>query len=249
MKKAVIYLNLGTPKAPNAWAVSRYLRQFLMDPFVLDIPYIFRWLLVNLIIVPFRSSQSAHAYKKVWLREGSPLLINSKNLVAKLDNYLKKNHGAAWDCFLAMRYGQPSIESVLQTVVASGYSEIYLLPAYPQYALSSTETAFVEAERVIQHLGFKGPVYKLQDYYSEPGFIHAVAEKIKQAQADFKPDHILFSYHGLPKRHLSVLHTECVFNSECCNKVWAENRNCYRHQTFMTTHAVVKELGLKADSF
>jgi ferrochelatase len=249
LKKALVYLNLGTPEAPQAWPVSRYLRQFLMDPFVIDIPWIFRWLLVNLIIVPFRSRKSAHAYQQVWTADGSPLMVNSRKLVQKLDLYLKKNVSTDWDCFLAMRYGQPSIESIIKKVMAAGYNEIYLLPAYPQYALSSSETAFTEAERVIKAEGFAGVVYKLQDYYNEPGFVKAVAEKVAQVQKSFRPDHILFSYHGLPKRHLSVLHPECSFNNECCTKVWAENRNCYRHQSVMTTQALVKELGLKPEQF
>lgn len=247
MKKAVLYINLGTPDSPDKKSVGRYLRQFLMDPFVIDIPYFFRWVLVNLIIAPFRSKKSAHAYQQIWTQKGSPLLVNSQELVSKLSAHLRAEEG--WKCFLGMRYGKPSISEVASKIVHEGFDRVHLVPAYPQYALSSSETGFQQAEACFKELGFGGPVYRLQDYYQDPGFIRAVAENIRAVQKSFKPDHILFSYHGLPKRHLTKLHPECEFQRSCCEKVWAENRNCYRHQSVMTTRALVADLGLEPSEY
>ena len=248
MKKVVLYLNLGTPDHPEKKAVKRYLKEFLMDPFVIDIPKWVRWPLVNLIIAPFRSGKSAHAYQSIWTKEGSPLLVNSKKLVEKLQAQLNLMAPGRYEVLLGMRYGQPSLKKMAEVIVSGGAQEVLLLPAYPQYALSSTETAFVEAENQLRAAGFKGRLQRLQDYYEDSRFVEAVAEKIEAVQKSFQPDHLLFSYHGLPKRHLTRLHPECSFNT-CCLVPSEKNRKCYRHQSFMSTQALTKKMNLKTEDY
>lgn len=249
MKKAILYLNLGTPDQPDKKSVGRYLRQFLMDPLVIDIPYFFRWFLVNLIIVPFRSSRSAHAYQAIWGQNGSPLLVYSKNLASKIDLLVKRKWGNDSAAYLAMRYGQPSLNTVCKEIIKCRHESIYLLPAYPQFALSSTESAFVEAEKVFQELGYRGQLHRIQSYFEATEFTSLVANKIAAYQKNYSFDHLLFSYHGLPKRHLTKLHSSCQFGSCCLGSTSDKNKNCYRHQCYVTTNKIVKELNLDVGKY
>lgn len=231
VKKKLLLLNLGSPETPEPKSVGIYLKEFLMDPFVLDIPAILRWILVHIVIVPRRKYRSAHAYKKVWTAAGSPLVEHTRNLAEKLAADL----GEEWDVQWAMRYGPYRLKG-------RDLKDVYLLPLYPQYALSSTETAVVEARK----LGATG--FYFPDFFVEPEFIRSYSEQIKKFQT-LHPDYkLLFSYHGLPKRHLvKVTHPEskCTVDASCCDTMSQANRWCYRAQCMATTRAIALQLGLK----
>src|SRR5437588_3864818 len=178
MSTGVLLINLGTPDAPTPHAVGRYLRQFLMDGFVIDRPAPLRWLLVNVLIVPRRKYQSAKAYQKIQLPEGSPLLVYTRALARQVGERLNES-GENYVVEYGMRYGSPSIRSALQNLKARGVSRIVVLPLYPQYAESSFETAVVETKRSAKELGLEELLTFLPPFYDDPEFINAWAERIR----------------------------------------------------------------------
>lgn len=231
MKKTLLLLNLGSPENPDPKSVGKYLKEFLMDPLVLDIPAFFRWILVNILIVPRRKFRSAQAYKKVWTSQGSPLVENTRQLAEKLSPLM----GDQWDVQWAMRYGDNF------GLKGRDLRDIYLLPLYPQYALSSTQTALDQARL----LGARG--FYLQDFYDQPEFITAYAHAIRTFQSQHPGYQLLFSYHGLPKRHLTKVtqpESHCTTDKNCCDRLTMANRNCYRAQCMATTRAIAKQLHL-----
>lgn len=249
MKKALLYINLGTPDNPSVSAVTKYLKEFLMDPYVIDVPFLLRALLVHGLIVPRRAKKSAAAYRQIWSSAGSPLMVNSIELVSRL----KEKFGKEIDVQLAMRYGSPSIQEAMTNLFAAGAEDVYVLPAYPQYALSSTETARVEVRRAYAKLSEihnkKMRLHFIESYEAHPAFIEAYVENIVSAAQKFNPDFYLFSYHGLPIRHLQKMNQECAGEGECSLHDTPLNSRCYRRQCYKTTTALVKKLGLKADQF
>jgi ferrochelatase len=251
MKTGILYFNLGTPQSPTPRDVGVYLREFLMDPLVIDIPYLFRALLVYGIIAPFRSRKSAHAYQQIWTSEGSPLLINSQKFVSKLQAEL----GADIPVALGMRYGRPSLREALVELIEKGVTDLRVLPAYPQYAKSSTETGFVKIREEWKALLTKGAVRQgdvqvrmVKSYEDHPAFIQAIAQQVKEAAKDFHPDHYLLSYHGLPLSHLQKANAECV-GGDCSLRLSSSNQDCYRRQSFQTSSALAKELQLRTGQY
>lgn len=240
-------MNLGTPDAPTPAAVRRYLREFLGDPRVLDIGPVGRALLLNLIILPFRPARSAAAYAKVWDAErGSPLLYHSRDLAAAVAERL----GADWHVELAMRYGRPSIEAALDAFAASEVERIVVLPLFPQYASSSTGTA---QARVMQLAGERWNVPALDfvpAFHDDPGFLSAFAQVTRPVLAEFRPDHVLFSFHGLPVRQVVKTDrtgTVCFERETCCDDL--SNPSCYRAQSFATARALARRLELAAERY
>ncbi|MES2745612.1 MAG: ferrochelatase [Bdellovibrionota bacterium] len=243
-KTGVILINLGSPDKPDTPSVRRYLQQFLMDWRVIDIPYLMRWLLVYGPISILRAPKSAHAYQKVWRKEGSPLVIEGFNLAKRVGEIL----GPDYSVHLAMRYGSPSIESVVKKMLDEGVEEIRALPLYPQYASASTASSVDELNRVLGKEVAFPPLRILPDFYDHPGFIASFAEVTKTflESSNFKPDHILFSYHGLPEHQMRSADrskSHCLQAADCCNRITAVNRFCYRAQCFQTTFALQKALG------
>lgn len=240
--KGVLLLNLGTPDAPTTPDVRRYLREFLSDPFVIDIPPIARWLLVNGIIAPFRSPKSAKAYQQIWTDRGSPLLFHTRDLAEKV----QKDLGHEYSVKMAMRYGKPSIAEALREFKLESVNEIVALPLYPQYALSSTESSIAEIRRQAALLKEAPRVRLLPPFYGDLGFIRAFSTIGKESLANFNADHVLFSFHGLPERHLTKLHPDFCLKADyaCCSLLTAENRNCYRAQSVCTARLIAKELNL-----
>lgn len=238
----LLLLNLGTPDEPTPPAVRRYLREFLGDPRVLDMNPIGRALLLNLIILPTRPAKSAHAYRSIWDAErGSPLMFHSQDLAAGVARTL----GPSWQVELAMRYGKPSLPDALARL--AGCSRVVVLPLFPQYASSSTGTAI---ERVMAIAGEAWNVPNLQvvpAFYDDAGFLDAFAAVARPVLADLRPDHVLFSYHGLPERQilksdpLPVGQKQCLTDG-CCDRFAAPN--CYRAQCYATTRGLVARLGL-----
>lgn len=245
----VLLINLGTPDAPTPDAVGRYLREFLMDPFVLDTLAPLRWLLVNIAIVPRRKYQSAEAYQKVQLPEGSPLLVYTRalaNEVAHCLNLSAENYAVEF----GMRYGNPSIRSALESLKSRGVSSIIVLPLYPQYAESSFETAVVETKRAARELGCEDLLTFLPPFYNDPGFINSSAQHIRANIDPEKTDHLLFSFHALPVSHLTKFHHDNrAPSAECCTEVTATNQNCYRAQCFETARAIATRLQLHPDDY
>lgn len=245
----ILLVNLGTPDTPEPKAVAKYLRQFLSDPLVIDINPVARYLLVNLIIAPFRSKKSAEAYKKIWTSEGSPFLKKSQNLLEKVRNrYSEKDFAIE----LGMRYGNPSIESAIDRLLSFPIQRLIVLPLYPQYALSSTQSSIDEVNRILQVKNVKLPVDIIGAFYDEARFINAFAQLGRSHIEKFRPDHILFSFHGLPERHVHKTDpagNHCLANSNCCDQITEKNSNCYRAQSFMTARLIAGLLKLDSDNY
>lgn len=245
-RTGILLINLGTPDAPTPEAVGRYLREFLMDGFVIDTPAPLRWLLVNVLIVPRRKFQSAAAYQKIQLPEGSPLLVYTRALAQKVAGEL----GDEYLVEFGMRYGNPSIGSALAKFKNQEVDRIIVLPLYPQYAESSFETAVVETKRSATELGVDDRLKFLSPFYDRPEFIDAFALRIRQSLAKQNSEHVVFSFHGLPERHVTKLHPQhCLRSANCCEQIGASNRDCYRAQCFSTARAISQQLEVKADSY
>lgn len=242
----VLLVNLGTPDSPNVRDVKKYLREFLMDPFVIDIPWLFRWLLINLIIAPFRSPKSSHAYLKIWQEEGSPLYINTKNLALKLQVSL----GKSFHVRFAMRYGKPSLLSEL--LALQNVSKIVLLPMYPHYAESSIRTTVEAVNLLIKKNKLKTPVEVFKPFYADSLYVSSLSKSIQDHLKGQRIDHYVFSYHGLPERH--ILKTDstknhCLKTSNCCLQICEANKNCYKHHATQTTLKVIEKLDLNPEDY
>ncbi len=207
MKNVVILVNLGSPRSPSVADVRAYLREFLIDPLVIVMPAVFRWILVNGIIAPFRSPKSAEAYAKIWdAQTGSPLLYHSQNMVNKLTAELPDVK-----LRLAMRYGEPSLRAAVQQ--SASCDRLYVLPMYPQFAESSSGSVLVEVRKICRESQFKGEILECRSFSAHPGFIKSVAENIAREIETFRPDSLLLSYHGLPIRQVGTYRDECFATS------------------------------------
>ena len=243
----VLLVNLGTPRAPETGDVRRYLREFLSDPRVLDMAAPARWALVNLVIAPFRAPRSAAAYRKIWSAAGSPLLANGVALRAALAAEL----GAGFVVELGMRYGEPSLAGALERLCAAGVTRIVALPLFPQYASSSLGSALARLFELAAERNNVPPLEALAEFYDAPGFIAALAEIARPLLAVFQPDHVLFSYHGLPERHMRAgdpTGRHCLVSETCCDALVFANARCYRAQCHATTRALAAALDLAPGS-
>jgi ferrochelatase len=252
MKTGILLVNLGSPEAPTAAAVRPYLREFLSDPRVIDIPAPLRWLLLNAVILPFRPAKSAAAYAKVWTPEGSPLIANSRAFAAKLAVTLGDDYRVA----LAMRYGKPSLASAIEELTREPLKEIVIFPLYPQYASASTGSSLEEALRLLAPLQNVPALRTIPAFYNAAGYIRALAENAAPLLASLRPDHVLFSYHGLPERQIrkseyAPEHADLCLAREdgCCAHHGIDNPFCYRSHCFITTELVANELGLGAGTY
>ena len=239
--KGVLLVNLGSPDSPEPADVKNYLREFLMDERVIDFPYLVRSLLVKGIILNTRPKKSAKAYKKIWWKEGAPLIVLSKRLKEKLEKKVDL------PVELAMRYGNPSIKYGLDSLSKKGVNEILLIPLYPQFAMATTETILVLAEEIknkyYPHLKFSS----FKSFYDDKNYIRVLSNSIKEFLNNKKWEHLLFSYHGLPISHVkrsdkSGKHCQKVEN--CCGLSLDANSMCYAHHCSLTTEAVTKKLEL-----
>jgi len=239
----LLLANLGTPADPSPAAVRRYLRQFLSDPRVLDIGALGRWALLNLIILPTRPKKSSEAYKKVWSEAGSPLLVHSRALAESVQARL----GDGWAVELGMRYGQPSLEAALDRLSERGADRIVFFPLYPQYAASSTGSSIEELYRVAGSRWVTPAITTIGAFYDDPGFVRAFAEVGRSVIERERPDHVLFSYHGLPERQVQKADrtgAHCLRSPSCCDAIGPANRDCYRAHCYATTRAITATLGL-----
>ena len=246
MKKGVLLVNLGSPKSPTSKDVKPYLDEFLMDKYVIDVPFLLRALLVRGIILQTRPKKSAAAYAKIWWDEGSPLIVLSKRLQAKVQEQVSV------PVELAMRYGDPSIENGLQKLSDQGITEVLLFPLYPQHAMASTETILVLAEKLrkekFPHMSFT----IVPAFYNQKDYIRDLSNSIKSHLETFEYDHLLFSYHGIPERHIrksDITKSHCKIDGSCCNTPSLAHEFCYRHQCYETTKQVVEFLGLEEGKY
>lgn len=239
-RRGVLLLNLGTPDAPETAEVRRYLREFLMDGRVLDIPTPARWILVNLLITPTRAPKSAKAYRAIWREDGSPLLVYSRALASAVEQQLGERVS------LAMRYGNPSIEAAISDL--GEVDRIVVVPLYPQYASSSTGTALEAVFAALSRRAHVPPVSVLPPFFDDPGFLDAQAALARPLVDG--ADHVLFSYHSLPERHIRAASPGCELTVRCC--LPASGRvppACYRAQCLATTRGLVSRLGLADAGF
>jgi protoporphyrin/coproporphyrin ferrochelatase len=240
MSKGVLLVNLGSPDSPSVADVRRYLREFLMDGRVLDAPWPVRFCIVHFAILPFRPKHSAEAYLKIWTTKGSPLVVTSRNLQAQLQQRV----GVPVE--LAMRYQNPSISHAVRNLAQRGVQEVLVIPLFPHYAMSSFETA---AERVKEVAASLAPQMRLKvqpPYYEEPEYITAL---VGSAQDYLKAgyDHLLFSFHGVPERHLrksDPTKHHCLASDNCCTTPSLAHATCYRAQCLKTVAAFVQRAGV-----
>jgi ferrochelatase len=247
-RTGLLLLNLGTPEAPDTPAVRRYLKQFLMDPRVVDLPAPARWALVHLVILPTRPSKSAEAYRKVWTAEGSPLLVHS----LAFRDALRARLGAAWQVSLGMRYGRPSIQSALTELLDSKVDRIVAAPLFPQHSSAATGSALGALYRAAATLPNVPALSVLDAFYDDPGFLDAFAAVGRPQLEALRPDHVLFSFHGLPERHVrrsDETGRHCLSGESCCASMTESNRHCYRAQSFATARLLAARLGLAAGTW
>lgn len=244
-KKGVLLINLGTPDSPSVKDVRKYLTEFLNDPYVIDINWLARTLLVNLIIVPFRAPKSAEIYKKLWTKKGSPLLYYSEEVQEKLQQEL----GDDYAVHLAMRYKNPSMDKVIAEMEKEKYSEIIVIPLYPQYATSSTKTSIVKAKKLFNKWEKHPQINFIEHFYNAPLFIDAILAQVKKfTLSDY--DHILFSYHGLPIRQLTKVHKgKTCEELNCKTEINEHNQYCYQAHCYETTRLIVAKLGMKPTDY
>lgn len=246
-KKGIILINLGSPDSTDEKDLKKYLDEFLMDERVIDKPWILRALLVKGIIVPFRASKSAEAYKKIWTEEGSPLIVYTKRLQEALQERIEQ------PVEIAMRYGNPTAEDAYFSLLKKvpDLEEVIILPLYPHYAMSSYETAVEEMKEVHRQKNYRFKLSFVPPFYNDQLYIRALSENIRSyLNSDF--DHILFSYHGVPARHIrksDITGHHCLVTEDCCETESPAHAFCYRHQIKCTTRLVSEELRIPRSKY
>jgi protoporphyrin/coproporphyrin ferrochelatase len=246
-KRGIILMNLGSPDSTEVGDVKRYLNEFLMDEKVIDYPYLLRYLLVRGIIVPLRAPKSAKAYQSIWTDEGSPLMVISEQLRQAVQNKVTE------PVVLAMRYGNPTPKVAFDKLVGltANLEEVILVPLYPHYAMSSYETAVEYAKDIHKKEGYKFKLTIIPPYYKENNYLNALAESIRPfLEKDY--DHILFSYHGVPERHIKkgdVTGCHCLKVENCCSVDSPAHEYCYAHQCKKTTEMITEMLGIPKEKY
>ena len=242
MSRAIVLMNLGSPRSTDVKDVKVYLDEFLMDERVIDKPWLFRALLVKGIIVPFRSPKSAEAYKTIWTEKGSPLIVISDDLGKALKEKIP------YPVTVAMRYGSPSPKEAFEALLKKdpGLKEVILVPMYPHYAMSSYETAAEYAKEQHKKGGFSFRLEIISPFYKNDDYLFALTESIRPyLENDY--DHLLFSYHGVPERHIlkgDITGNHCLKSENCCEVPSPAHEFCYRHQCKVTTALVAARLNI-----
>ena len=238
-------MNLGTPDSPATGDVRKYLREFLMDGRVIDIPYWKRWLLVNLIIAPFRAPRSASVYAQLWQDRGSPLLFYGIDLKELLQETL----GEQYRVELGMRYQNPSLVRALNSLKT--LPKIIVIPMFPQYASASTGSVQQKVMEIVEDWINIPDLVFVSNFLEEPLFIRAFAELAKPYMQQQQYDHFVFSYHGIPERQIKAAAVDnyCRLNQKCCSSYHAKNRFCYRAQCFQTSRLLAEALGIESDQY
>jgi ferrochelatase len=244
--KGVLLVNLGSPDSTDPKDVKKYLDEFLMDPRVIDVPYLFRAFLVKGIILNTRPKKSAKAYAKIWWKEGSPLIVLSERLQGKVQTKTEIPVG------LAMRYGAMSIKKGIQELVDRGVDDILVFPLYPQFAMATTETITVLADELQKEFFPNIKLSSFPAFYNNEAYIQVLSKNIQHQIKDLDYEHLLFSYHGVPERHIrkqDITKSHCKIDGSCCNTASKAHEFCYRHQCFEVTKLVAKELNFKEGTY
>ena len=244
-RTGVLLVNLGTPDAPQSREVRRYLREFLSDPRVLMMPALARTLLLEGLILPIRTRKSAAAYRKIWTQAGSPLLTHG----IALRDRVAKALGDDFIVALGMRYGNPSIASALDELTLAGADRVIALPLFPQYSAAATASALARIHEEVAAGWDVRSLSTIGAFFDDPGFVDAWRDVAAEPLAQFKPDHVLFSYHGLPENQIvrsDATGAHCLASEDCCAVARSENRHCYRAQCHRTTELLCEALSLDA---
>lgn len=244
-QKAVLLLNLGTPDSTQTGDVRRYLRQFLMDGRVIYCAPWLRWIIVNLLICPTRPKDSAAAYKRIWTDQGSPLLLTSQEQQKIL------HEAVNLPVELGMRYGNPSTEDAMKRLHEQGAQDIFVIPLYPHYAMSSYETAVVAAREAANSIDPSMNITFMPPFYNEDGYIESLLAVAQPFLAN-PYDRILFSYHGIPEKHLKITDptsSHCLQCEHCCEAPSAAHATCYRHQCFTTTRLFCEKANIPKERY
>lgn len=244
--KGVLLLNLGSPDSTDTQDVRKYLREFLSDPRVIDAPAPVRQTILNLFILPFRPRQSAEAYEKIWTDDGSPLIVTSYQVTDLLGERVDI------PVELGMRYGSPSTEDAIRRLKGRGINDLLIIPLYPHYAMSSYETAVAKAQEVIEQIAPEMRYTVQAPYYNDPDYIDALAEVTRATLEEEEWDHVLFSYHGIPERHIRKGDPSgcfCLRYEDCCQREHPAQAMCYRHQVFKTSSLVAEVLDLPREKY
>lgn len=244
--KGVLLVNLGSPKSTDPKDVKKYLDQFLMDERVIDVPWLLRAFIVKGIVLNTRPKQSAAAYERIWWDEGSPLIVLSERLQGKI------NEHTGVPIALAMRYGNPSIKQGLQELVDQGVDEIMLMPLYPQFAMATVETILVLAEELKKEFFPQIKFTTIPPFYNHPDYVKVLSRSIGEKLDDINYEHLLFSYHGVPERHIrksDITNSHCQIDGSCCQTPSPAHQFCYRHQCLETTRLVAETLQFKPGTY
>lgn len=251
--RAILLCNLGSPDNCDETSVREYLNQFLMDPSVIQLPWLVRRLIVSLLVLPKRPKASAEAYQKIWTDKGSPLIVYSE----QLKNAVQEKTQAP--VHLAMRYGNPSIESqVLAIAKDKDIDEILFVPLYPHFADSTVTTSIIEIEKIIKECQLDLTLTVKKPFYNETPYINALVNSAKPYLLERKSNnksnkqqpHLLFSYHGLPELHITKIDpsgSHCLKSKDCCSNFSTAHETCYRHQVFETTRLFIEQVNLSEE--
>jgi ferrochelatase len=253
LKTAVLLINLGTPDSPSVSDVRKYLFEFLNDPRVIDIPALARFLLVNLIIVPFRAPKSAKIYQELWVHnglpneiKGSPILYYGKSVQEKL----QKTLGNEYDVHLAMRYKNPSIDDMLTEIYKKNYEKIVVIPLFPQYASATTGSVIDKVMKIVSKWWVIPEVKFISQFYDNEGYINTIVEQSKKYKIE-EYDHVLFSYHGLPVRQVDKVYKDGTLCEEhnCETEINETNKFCYKATCYATTRIIAQKLNIPKEKY
>lgn len=242
---AVFLINIGTPDSPEVNDVRRYLREFLGDGRVINMPWLSRKILVNFIIAPFRGPRSAKLYKAIWTKEGSPLLVNSNKLSKPLQDEL----GAFYSVYVAMRYGNPNLSEIIKEIASKAFKRVVLVPLYPQYADSTTGTSIAYFQKLFKKHKLSSEITIVRPFFQHPGFIESFKNKILAAKHE-SFDHVIFSFHGLPKSQTEKMHPGLTCQqANCRNEYNSVNTSCYNASCYETARILANASGIPESKY
>lgn len=248
-KTGVLLLNLGTPLSPQKQDVRAYLKEFLDDPRVIDLPCVIRKILLHVFILPFRTAKSAKAYAAIWdAKKGSPLLFHTQDFAQQLQNQLGENYQVE----VGMRYAAPSIQSAIEKLLKIGVQKIMILPLFPQYSSAATGSALEKALHILSSQNTIPELKILSNFYDDAGYIAAQSAVISPYLQEVKPDAVIFSYHSLPERHIHKTPSQCAkacFDNQPCPPITSLNNSCYRAQCYATTRLIAQQCALPPEQY
>tara|TARA_B100001996_G_scaffold136593_1_gene103896 strand:+ start:54 stop:1073 length:1020 start_codon:yes stop_codon:yes gene_type:complete len=244
--EGVLLINLGSPKELSKKSVRQYLRVFLSDDNVVDLPKFFQQFILRLFILPFRPKNTLEAYEKIWTKEGSPLIISTESIANKL------TEKTGWNVEYAMRYEEPSIEKALHNFKNNEINKIYVISLYPHNAMATTVTTELETRNVAMNVSNNFELIFTKPFFDNEEYINAMVNSIRPYVENKSYDKIIFSYHGIPKRQAKKTDEtgeHCFSTSNCCEVENDGSKDCYRSHTRIASDLTAKKLGLEDDQW